>query len=414
MTHVTHNTPLLTTLTHTVNGNLTKKQGFIGKLFTIFKPPWKSQKTFLHGGLKLETRNSKLAAMQTADFDFALPPELIAQQPAPKRDESRLLVFHRADGSVEHRKFRDLLEFLRAGDVLILNNSRVIPARLRGANARSGGKFEILLLEENAPNDWWAMLRPGKNARIETQIVLQNTKAEPTKIIATVLEVNAEGHRRLKFSDTPEIRRELDLLGEIPLPPYIERKTPQDADKERYQTVFAKPDGSVAAPTAGLHFTEKLLDEIRARGVKICFVTLHVGLGTFASVKTEHKMHEERFEISEQTIRAVNDAKKSGHRVIAVGTTSVRVLESVAAQNGGKLNVFNGKTDIFIFPSFRFQIVDALLTNFHLSQSTLLMLVSAFAAPGETRGRKMILSAYAEAIRERYRFFSYGDAMLIL
>ncbi len=356
--------------------------------------------------------------MRTADFNFALPPELIAQQPAPKRDGSRLLVLHRHDGRVEHRKFRDLLEFLRAGDVLVLNNSRVIPARLRGANAKSGGKFEMLLLEENAPNDWWAMLRPGKNARAGTQIILRDAKSEPTKIVAIVTKINAEGHRRLKFSVTPDIRRELDSLGEIPLPPYIERKKLRAEDKERYQTVFAKPAGSVAAPTAGLHFTPELLDEIRARGVKICFVTLHVGLGTFASVKTEtlaeHKMHEEQFEIGEETVHAVNEAKKSGHRVIAVGTTSVRVLESVAAQNAGKLNVFNGKTNIFIFPPFQFQIVDALLTNFHLPQSTLLMLVSAFGAPGETRGREMVLSAYAEAVRERYRFFSYGDAMLIL
>jgi S-adenosylmethionine:tRNA ribosyltransferase-isomerase len=356
--------------------------------------------------------------MRTADFNFALPPELIAQSPAPKRDESRLLVLHRNDGHIEHRKFRDLLEFLRAGDVLVLNNSRVIPARLRGTNAKSGGKFEMLLLEETALNDWWSMLRPGKNARIGTQIILRDAKNEPTKIIGTVLEINAEGHRRLKFFGTPDISCELDLLGEIPLPPYIERANQLPEDKERYQTVFAKPAGSVAAPTAGLHFTEKLLAEIRARGVKICFVTLHVGRGTFAPVKTEtlaeHKMHEERFEISEETIRAVNEAKKSGHRVIAVGTTSVRVLESVVAQNSGKLNVFNGKTNIFVFPPFRFQIVDALLTNFHLPCSTLLMLISAFAAPGETRGREIILSTYAEAISERYRFFSYGDAMLIL
>jgi S-adenosylmethionine:tRNA ribosyltransferase-isomerase len=359
--------------------------------------------------------------MRTADFDFALPPELIAQNPAPKRDESRLLVLHRTGGRVEHRKFRDFLEFLRKGDVLVLNNSRVIPARLRGANAKSGGKFEILLLQENSTNDWWAMLRPGKNARIGTKIILNDAQSEPAKIIATVSEVNAEGHRRLGFSGTPDISGELDSLGEIPLPPYIDRKTAQAEDKERYQTVFAQPAGSVAAPTAGLHFTEKLLDEIRTRGVKVCFVTLHVGLGTFQPVKAEmvaeHKMHAERFKVGEETVRAVNEAKKSGHRVIAVGTTSVRALESLAVQNSGKLNVHAGKTDIFIFPPFQFQIVDVLLTNFHLPRSTLLMLVSAFATPGSTdaeRGREMILSAYAEATRERYRFFSYGDAMLIL
>lgn len=356
--------------------------------------------------------------MRTADFDFALPSELIAQQPAPKRDESRLLVLHRLNERVEHRNFRDLLEFLRAGDVLVLNNSRVIPARLRGVNAKSGGKFELLLLEEQATNDWWAMLRPGKNARVGTQIVLCDTKGEPSKIVATVADVNAEGYRRLKFSGTPDLRRELDAIGEIPLPPYIERDKPLPDDRQRYQTVFAQPAGSVAAPTAGLHFTERLLAEIRARGVKVCFVTLHVGPGTFAPVKAktlaEHKMHEEQFEVGENTVRAVNAAKKSGGRIVAVGTTSVRVLESVAAQHGGKLNVYRGKTNIFIFPPFQFQVVDALLTNFHLPCSTLLMLVSAFAAPGETRGREMVLSAYAEAIRERYRFFSYGDAMLIL
>ncbi len=303
--------------------------------------------------------------------------------------------------------------------MLVLNQSRVIPARLRGANARTGGKFEVLLVEENAVNDWWVMLRPGKSARVGTQIIFQgNHPAE--RISATVVEVNGEGHRRLHFSGTPDIHRELDWLGEVPLPPYILRAQQGEMaeDKERYQTVFAKTDGSVAAPTAGLHFTQPLLDVIRTRGVKICFVTLHVGPGTFAPVKTEtlaaHKMHDEQFELGAETVRLVNAAKSSGRRVIAVGTTTVRVLESVAAQNNGILNVCNGKTHIFIYPPFQFQIVDALLTNFHLPCSTLLMLVSAFATPGETRGRELILSAYAEGIRKRYRFFSYGDAMLIL
>jgi S-adenosylmethionine:tRNA ribosyltransferase-isomerase len=356
--------------------------------------------------------------MRTADFNFALPPELIAQHPAAKRDESRLLVLNRANGRLTHRKFPDLLEFLRDGDALVLNNSRVIPARLRGVNSKTGGKFEILLLEENAVNDWWVMIRPGKNARIGKQINFHNASRELTNISATVIEVNDEGHRRLQFSGMPDISRELDSLGEIPLPPYIRRHGDLPEDRERYQTVFAKPAGSVAAPTAGLHFTPELLEQIRARGVKISFVTLHVGLGTFASVKTEslaeHKMHEERFEVGDETVRTVNEAKTSGNRVIAVGTTTVRVLESVASQNAGKLNVYRGKTGIFIHPPFQFQIVDALLTNFHLPCSTLLMLASAFASPGEIHGREVILSAYAEAIRERYRFFSYGDAMLIL
>ena len=357
--------------------------------------------------------------MRTADFNFELPAELIAQHPAPQRDGSRLLVWHRTPGNAEHRAFTELPFFLRAGDVLVLNNSRVIPARLRGQNARTGGQFEILLLEENGTNDWWVMLRPGRNARIGTQIVFAGARP-PARLSALVLEVNGEGHRRLQFSGTPDLRRELDWLGEVPLPPYITRAHPKDAteDQERYQTVFARTDGSVAAPTAGLHFTGRLLDEIRARGVQVCFVTLHVGPGTFAPVKTEtlaaHKMHEEQFELGLATAEAVNEAKRTGRRVIAVGTTTVRVLESVALQNSGTLNVYKGKTQIFIHPPFRFQIVDALLTNFHLPGSTLLMLVSAFATPGETRGREMILSAYAEAIRNRYRFFSYGDAMLLL
>jgi len=357
--------------------------------------------------------------VRTADFNFDLPPGLIAQHPAPQRDESRLLFLHRTDGNTEHRHFRDLPGVFRAGDVLVLNNSRVIPARLRGANARTGGKFEILLLEEKAANDWWVMLRPGKSARVGTQIVFQGNR-QMTRIRATVVEVNDEGHRRLQFSGTPDISRELDRLGEVPLPPYITRANPDEMgeDKERYQTIYARTDGSVAAPTAGLHFTGKLLDEIRARGVTICFVTLHIGPGTFAPVKTEtlaaHKMHEERFELGEETAHAVNEAKRTGRRVFAVGTTTVRVLESIAAGNNGKLNVCKGRTHIFIYPPFQFQIVDALLTNFHLPCSTLLMLVSAFAAPGETRGREMVLSAYAGAIRKCYRFFSYGDAMLIL
>ena len=357
--------------------------------------------------------------MRTADFNYDLPPGLIAQHPTPQRDESRLLFLHRTDGNIEHRHFQDLPGVFRAGDVLVLNNSRVIPARLRGANARTGGKFEILLLEEKAANDWWVMLRPGKSARVGTQIIFHDNR-QMTRICATVVEVNDAGHRRLQFSGTPNISRELDRLGEVPLPPYITRANPDEMgeDKERYQTIYARTDGSVAAPTAGLHFTVKLLDEIRARGVKICFVTLHIGPGTFAPVKTEtlaaHKMHEERFELGEETAHAVNEAKSTGHRVFAIGTTTVRVLESVASQNNGKLNVFKGRTHIFIYPPFQFQIVDALLTNFHLPCSTLLMLVGAFAAPGETRGREMVLSAYAEAIRKRYRFFSYGDAMLIL
>ncbi len=357
--------------------------------------------------------------MRTADFRFDLPPELIAQQPAPRRDGSRLLVVNRRTQKWEHRQFPDFLEFLVPGDTLVLNNSRVIPARLHGKNVKTDGQFEILLLEECGPNDWWAMMRPGKRAKIGTQIQLQDKSGRGAKILATVIATNDEGHRRLRFSSPENLFNELDKLGELPLPPYIERPVEKTEDRERYQTVFSEPAGSVAAPTAGLHFTPEMLQKIRGRGVKIAFLTLHVGAGTFLPVKVEnvvdHKMHSERFEISSATVEAINESKKSGHRVIAVGTTATRALETVARLNAGKLKVYAGKTDIFICPPAEFKIVDALLTNFHLPESTLLMLVSAFAAPGEKHGgRELILSAYQAAIRERYRFFSYGDAMLIL
>jgi S-adenosylmethionine:tRNA ribosyltransferase-isomerase len=424
--------------------------------------------------------------VRIADFDFELPPDRIAQIPAPQRDHSRLLTLHRDTERVEHRRFPDLPDYLRPGDVLVLNDSRVIPARLRGENARTGGQFEILLLEQNEVNDWWAMLRPGRRARLETQIVLRDRQDNLSPVRATVLSQNAEGHRRLRFSGTQDISELLDVLGEVPLPPYIRRgasnpeerssvpapsshepavtrpsafaeatgdkpdtlshrmgegrgegrvwrfKLPMHSrkrkedlqepepcnDRERYQTVYARPPGSVAAPTAGLHFTRELLDEIRARGVRVCFVTLHVGLGTFAPVKAEavagHRMHEERYELSRETADAIQGAKAAGGRIFAVGTTTLRVLESVAAANNGLLVAGAGRTRLFIYPPCDFKIVDALVTNFHLPRSTLLMLVSAFAAPNETRGREMILSAYATAIRERYRFFSYGDAMLLL
>jgi S-adenosylmethionine:tRNA ribosyltransferase-isomerase len=302
----------------------------------------------------------------------------------------------------------------------VLNNSRVIRARLRGVNAQTGGAFEMLLLEENAVNDWWVMIKPGKRARVGTQINLQNTNGDPTAISASVTATNAEGHRRLLFTGASNMLDALDQLGEIPLPPYITREPHKESaqDNQRYQTVFAQPAGSVAAPTAGLHFTEKLLAEIRARGVDVQFITLHVGLGTFAPVKAEtldaHVMHEERFEVSETAARAVNEAKATGRRVIAVGTTSVRVLESVTEQPHRRIVAGRERTRIFLYPPREFQIVDALLTNFHLPCSTLLMLVSAFASPGARRGREVVLAAYTEAIRERYRFFSYGDAMLLL
>ncbi len=331
----------------------------------------------------------------------------------PARDQSRLCVLDHKTGEILHRRFPDLLEYLKAGDVLVLNDSRVIPARLRAVNPKTGGHFEVLLLEEVSPNNWWAMMKPGKRAPIGTRIQLLDLQKQPTPIEAVVEEVNSEGHRRLRFEHTPNILNELDRLGEVPVPPYIERAAPQSEDRERYQTVYAHDAGSVAAPTAGLHFTNELLERVRERGVKVCFVTLHVGLGTFAPVKAdsleEHIMHEERFNISPESAELIN----ASERVVAVGTTTLRVLESVAQQNNGNTVPGNGRTRIFIFPPFEFKVVDALVTNFHLPSSTLLMLVSAFAAPTETRGRNLMMGTYEEAIRERYRFFSYGDAMLI-
>jgi S-adenosylmethionine:tRNA ribosyltransferase-isomerase len=359
-------------------------------------------------------------ALHTADFQFDLPAELIAQHPAAKRDESRLLVLSRQPPKLSHTCFASLADYLRPGDLLVLNDSKVIPARLRGRNRQTGGEFEMLLLEENARNDWWVMLRPGKRARPHTQIGLINRAGETTTVLATVIDKNPEGHRRLRFSGTSNLADELESLGEVPLPPYIKRDPGADLreDLVRYQTVYARADGSVAAPTAGLHFTQEMFERIRARGVEVCRVTLHVGLGTFAPVKTAtlaaHTMHEERYAVGEETARLVNAAKSEGRRVVAVGTTSVRVLEHVAAGAHGRVVVGAGRTRLFIHPPWRFRVVDALLTNFHLPGSTLLMLVSAFAAPGETSGRARVLAAYAEAVRQRYRFFSYGDAMLIL
>jgi S-adenosylmethionine:tRNA ribosyltransferase-isomerase len=349
--------------------------------------------------------------MRASDFDYPLPPELIAQTPAPRRDQSRLLVLDRAREQIMHRLFCDLPEYFSPDDVLVLNDSRVIPARLRARHSRTHGHFEVLLLEENAPNDWWAMMRPGKRAAPGTNIVILDKDKNPSAFTATVREINAEGHRRLAFSGPRDLKMELDALGETPLPPYIERAGEQPADRERYQTVYARAPGSVAAPTAGLHFTQELLEKIRARGTRVCFVTLHVGAGTFAPVKAErledHVMHEERFSLSAETAEILREAKKVGRRIVAAGTTSLRVLES-ATQAG------EGRTRLFIHPPYEFKTVDALLTNFHLPRSTLLMLVSAFAAPGATRGRDLILRAYEEAVARRYRFFSYGDAMLLL
>jgi S-adenosylmethionine:tRNA ribosyltransferase-isomerase len=376
------------------------------------------------------TKNAKLLAsmaqlpvpcawMRTADFDYLLPEGLIAQHPPGRRDDSRLLVLGRAGETISHRRFRELPQILRSGDLLVFNDSKVIPARLRGQNPETGGRFELLLVEEVGANDWWAMLRPGRRARVGNAINILDSAGAPSSIYARVVEVNEEGHRRLQFHGIADLRPELPQLGETPLPPYIRRaaRSELQEDLERYQTVYALPPGSLAAPTAGLHFTPELLAALETCGVATAFVTLHVGLGTFAPVKADnladHRMHEERFEVSVEAAGKVNAARAESRRVIAVGTTTLRVLESVAAGGTGLLRAGPGRTRIFLHPPAQFQIVDALITNFHLPRSTLLMLVSAFASPGALRGRELILLAYAEAVRERYRFFSYGDAMFI-
>ena len=362
-----------------------------------------------------------ISGWRTEDFGFELPEELIAQEPAAERDASRFFVFHRDSRQTEHRVFRDLPAYFRSGDVLVVNNSQVIPARLRAVNEKSGGAFEVFLLpDDGVADECWALMRPGKRARIGTKIFFTNQSGERTTVTATVLAHNDEGHRLLRFAGVKNLLDDLALLGETPLPPYIKRASPniRPEDPVRYQTVYAAARGSVAAPTAGLHFTSELLDRLRASGVRVVYVTLHVGLGTFAPVKAErlsqHVMHEERFSVPEETAREIIAAKAEGRRVIAVGTTTVRTLESVAAMHQGRVVAGTGRTAIFIHPPFRFCVVDALITNFHLPCSTLLMLVSAFAAPGESGGRDQLLALYAEAVRARYRFFSYGDAMLIL
>ena len=358
--------------------------------------------------------------MQTDDFGFELPTELIAQVPTKLRDDSRLLVVSRPTGRLAHRKFRDFGDYMRPGDLLVLNDSRVIPARLRAVKDPSGAEVEMLLIEEAGGNQWWTLLRPGKRIRVGTRLTLRDGSGKRTAICSEVLNKTDDGRYLVSFFGTASIKEQLNRLGEIPLPPYITRQARKESvdDSERYQTVYARSPGSVAAPTAGLHFTEQLLETIQSQGIQIGRVTLHVGLGTFAPVKSEtvenHVMHEEPYELSPETAAAIQETRLRGGRIFAVGTTTARVLETVAASNEGCVRPEIGRTRIFIYPPYRFQIVDALLTNFHLPRSTLLMLVSAFAAPREIGGRKIILSAYAEAILVRYRFFSYGDAMLIL
>ena len=348
--------------------------------------------------------------MQTGDFDYHLPPGRIAQRPVEPRDSSRLLTLRRADGGIEHRRFRDLPEYLRAGDLMVFNRSRVIPARLHGREQQSGAAVEILLVRRLEPGIWQALGRPGRRLRpgAEVAITAANAATNRTPVRIAIVAAHENGLRTVTVSDETA----LDGVGELPLPPYI-KETP--ADPERYQTIYADAPGSVAAPTAGLHFTDRMLDEIRAAGISIAWVTLHVGLDTFRPVRGEdigqHQIHTEWYELPADTAAAINKTRARGGRVIAVGTTTVRTLEQAgqdaAAAQRPTLAAATGDADLFILPGHQFRVVDAMLTNFHLPRSTLLMLVSAFA------GREQVLAAYREAIVAEYRFYSFGDAMLL-
>ena len=341
--------------------------------------------------------------MKTHDFYFDLPQELIAQTPLERRDGSRLLVLDKKTGAVEHRHFYDLPEYLRPGDCLILNNSRVLPARLLGHRLPGGGACEILLLIDRGDNVWECLVRPGKKLRKGARVSFGDGE-----LTAEIAEELPDGNRLVRFEYEGIFLEVLERLGKMPLPPYIKEEL---QDQERYQTVYSKVNGSAAAPTAGLHFTPDLLERVQAMGVKVGYVTLHVGLGTFRPVKeddiADHKMHTEWYAVSEETARRINETKAAGHRVIAVGTTSCRTLESVA-QKYGEIRACSGDTDIFLYPGREFKAIDGLITNFHLPESTLIMLVSAFY------GYEKTMAAYKTAVEEKYRFFSFGDAMLIL
>ncbi len=355
------------------------------------------------GGRTSENPGLEGKNMKTSDFYFELPKELIAQDPLEDRSSSRLLVLGKEDGSIAHRHFTDILEYLREGDCLVLNNTKVIPARLYGVRENTGAAIEILLLKRRENDVWETLVRPGKKARPGTRIIFGDGA-----LTGEVIEIAEEGNRLIRFSYEGIFEEILDRLGQMPLPPYI---THELKDKTRYQTVYAKYEGSAAAPTAGLHFTPQLLDAVREKGVRIAEVTLHVGLGTFRPVKVEdvaqHHMHSEFYRIDEDAARTVNETKARGGRVFCVGTTSCRTIESAADENG-LLKACSGWTDIFIYPGYQFKILDGLITNFHLPESTLLMLVSALA------GKDHVLAAYREAVKEKYRFFSFGDAMLLL
>ena len=341
--------------------------------------------------------------MKLSDFNYELPQELIAQDPLLKRSDSRLMVLNRATGGIEHRHFSDVIEYLNPGDCLVINDTKVIPARLIGVKEDTGASIEVLLLKRHDDKVWETLVKPGKKARVGARISFGEGK-----LVGEVIDIVEEGNRLIRFEYEGIFEEVLDELGQMPLPPYI---THQLQDKDRYNTVYAVHSGSAAAPTAGLHFTPKLLEEIRAKGVEIAPVTLHVGLGTFRPVKVDdvehHHMHSEFYMITEESAQKINHAKEAGHRVICVGTTSCRTIESAADENG-RLKECSGWTEIFIYPGYQFKILDALITNFHLPESTLIMLVSALA------GKEHVMAAYEEAVKERYRFFSFGDAMMIL
>ena len=341
--------------------------------------------------------------MKTSDFFYELPEELIAQDPLEDRTASRLLVLDRKTDKLEHKIFSDVIDYLSPGDCLIINNTRVIPARLIGEKEDTGGKVEILLLKRRENDIWESLVKPGKKLRPGARVTFGDGRLK-----AEILEIAEEGNRLVKFYYEGIFEEILDSLGEMPLPPYITHKL---EDKEMYQTVYAKFDGSAAAPTAGLHFTNELLEKIRQKGIKIASITLHVGLGTFRPVKVEdvnnHHMHTEWYEVNKEAAEVINETKKNGGRVICVGTTSCRTIESVADENG-LMSAKTGETDIFIYPGYKFKVMDGLITNFHLPESTLVMLVSAFA------GKERVLSAYETAVKERYRFFSFGDAMILI
>lgn len=339
--------------------------------------------------------------MNLSDFNYELPPELIAQTPLKNRDESRLLVYNMKDKSVVDSHFRSIIDYLDPGDCLVINDSKVLPARLLGVKEDTGAHVEILLLADKGDNVWEAIVRPGKKLRRGARVTFGD------KLSCTINDVLDDGNRCVKFEYTGNFYEILDEIGQMPLPPYIKEKL---EDKNRYQTVYAKDLGSAAAPTAGLHFTNELLSEIENKGVKIKHVTLHVGLGTFRPVKvdniTDHHMHSEFYTLPQDTVDAILETKKNGGKVVAVGTTSCRTLEGVYAKHND-LIADSGYTDIFIYPGFKFHVIDALITNFHLPESTLLMLISAFA------GREEMLGVYKHAVEEKYRFFSFGDAMFI-